>query len=175
MRVSPAPPRGPAPARTHNLPVPMTRLIGREAEVGAVRDALLAPEVRLLTLVGAPGIGKTRLALVVAHALAAGPSASAYHEPGAGPAFAGGVAFVPLAPLRDPELVLPAIAQALGVREVVGQPILERLQVALRARRLLLVLDNCEHLLAAAPLVGELLGACPGLTVLATSRAPLHV
>src|SRR5262249_6492913 len=153
-------------ARPHNLPAPLTRLIGREREVGAVRDALFAPEVRLLTLVGAPGIGKTRLALAVARALVAGPSARANGERGAGAGFADGVAFVPLASLRDPELMLPAIAQALGVREVVGRAILDRLQVALHARRLLLVLDNCEHLPAAAPRVGELLGACPGLTVL---------
>jgi non-specific serine/threonine protein kinase len=175
MRVSPALPRGPAQARPQNVPSPLTRLIGREAEVAAVREALLAPEVRLLTLVGAPGIGKTRLALAVARALSAAPTAGEDLEPGAGPEFAGGVCFVPLAPLRDPELVLPAIAQALGVREVVGRPILDHLRAALRDRRRLLVLDNCEHLPAAAPLVGELLAACPGLTVLATSRAPLHV
>jgi non-specific serine/threonine protein kinase len=163
MRVSPAPPRGPAHALPHTLPAPLTRLIGREAEVGAVCDALLAPEVRLLTLVGAPGIGKTRLALAVAHALVAAP------------AFADGVVFVPLASLRDPGLVVPAIAQALGVREAGGEPLLETLRAALRDRRLLLVLDNCEHLLTAAPPVAELLGASSGLTVLATSRAPLHV
>ena len=80
MRVSPAPPRGPAQARTHSLSAPLTRLIGRAAEVAAVRDALLAPEVRLLTLVGAPGIGKTRLSLAVAHALACGPPEGADGE-----------------------------------------------------------------------------------------------
>ncbi|HZN70620.1 MAG TPA: AAA family ATPase, partial [Micromonosporaceae bacterium] len=157
------------------LPAPLTRLIGRAAEVAAVRDALLGPEVRLLTLVGAPGIGKTRLALAVAHALVGDPPAGANGERGAGPGFADGVVFVPLAPLRDPELVVPAIAHALGVREIGGRPVLDSLQAALRERRLLLVLDNCEHLLAAAPVVGDLLTACPGLTVLATSRAPLHV
>ena len=105
MRVSSVPPRAPAETRPHTLPVPLTRLIGREAEVAAVRDALLAPEVRLLTLVGAPGIGKTRLALAVAHALVAGRPAGADSEGGAQPGFADGVAFVPLAPLRDPGLV----------------------------------------------------------------------
>ena len=175
MRVSPVPPRGPAPTRPHNLQAPLTRLIGREAEVAAVRDALLAPEVRLLTLVGAPGIGKTRLALAVAQALAAGPPAGAHDGTSAEPGFADGVVFVPLAPLRDPELVVPTFAQALGVREAAGEPLLETLRVGLRDRRLLLVLDNCEHLPAAAPAVAELLSACPGLTVLATSRAPLHL
>jgi predicted ATPase/DNA-binding CsgD family transcriptional regulator len=175
MRVSPAPPRGPAQARPHDLPAPLTRLIGREAEVRAVCDALLAPEVRLLTLVGAPGIGKTRLALAVARALVGGPPAGADRGLGAEPWFADGVVFVPLAPLRDPMLVVSAIAQAVGVREAGGQSLPATLQAALRARQLLLVLDNCEHLPAAAPSVAELLAACPGLTVLATSRAPLHL
>jgi len=175
MRVSSAPPRGPAQARPHNLPAPLTRLIGRAADAAAVRDALLAPEVRLLTLVGAPGIGKTRLSLAVAQALAAGLPAGSQHERCAEPGFADGVVFVPLAPLPDPELVVPAIAQAFGVRDSGGRPVLESLQMALRDRRLLLVLDNCEHLPAAAPAVAELLAACPGLKVLATSRAPLHV
>ena len=89
------------------LPAPLTRLIGRAAEVAAVRDVLLAPEVRLLTLVGAPGIGKTRLSLAVAHALVGSPPAGAERERGAEPGFVDGVAFVPLAPLRDPELVVP--------------------------------------------------------------------
>jgi non-specific serine/threonine protein kinase len=175
MRVSPAPPRGPVPARPHNLPAPLTRLIGRAAEVAAVRDALLDPEIRLLTLVGAPGIGKTRLALAVAQEMVASPPAGSEHERCAGPGFADGVCLVPLAPLRDPDLVVPAIAQAVGVREAGGQSLPATLQAALRDRRLLLVLDNCEHLPAAAPLVGELLAACRGLTVLATSRAPLHL
>jgi len=157
------------------LPAPLTRLIGRTAEVAAVRDALLAPEVRLLTLVGAPGIGKTRLGLAVAHALAAGPPVGAVQERAAEPRFADGVVFVPLAPLRDPVLVIPAIAHALGVPDIGGRPVLDGLKAALGDRRLLLVLDNFEHLPATAPLVGELLAACPGLTVLATSRAPLHV
>ena len=175
MVVSSVLPRGSEQARPHDLPVPLTRLIGREAEVAAVRDALLALEVRLLTLVGAPGIGKTRLALAVAHALAGGPPVGVDGERVVELGFADGVFFVPLAPLHDPELILPTIAQAVGVREAGGQSLPGTLHAALRDRQLLIVLDNCEHLLAAAPLVGELLGACPGLTVLATSRAPLHL
>ena len=157
------------------LPAPLTGLIGRAADVAAVRDVLLAPEVRLLTLVGAPGIGKTRLGLAVAHALVGSPPAGADGEWGAEPGFVDGVVFVPLAALRDPELVVPAIAQALGIRDSGDRPVLDGLKAVLGDRRLLLVLDNCEHLPAAAPLVAELLAACPGLTVLATSRAPLHV
>jgi predicted ATPase/DNA-binding CsgD family transcriptional regulator len=175
MRVSSALPRGPAPTRPHNMPAPLTRLIGREADVAAVREAVLAREVRLLTLVGAPGIGKTRLALAVAQALVDGLPAGANNGTGAEPGFVDGAVFVPLAPLRDPEMVVPAIAQALGVRDGGGRPVLESLLMALRDRRLLLVLDNCEHVLAGAPAVAQLLKACPGLTVLATSRAPLHL
>ncbi len=143
------------------LPAPLTSLIGRERELAAVRQALCRPQVRLLTLVGAPGIGKTRLGLEVADALT--------------PEFEHGPFFVPLAPLRDPGLVASAIAQTLGVHEAGRQSLLDTLKVSLCNRQLLLVLDNFEHVLAAAPLVGELLAACPGLKVLATSRAPLHV
>src|SRR5262245_58716030 len=128
MRVSPGPPRGPAPTRPRALPAPLTRLIGREAEVAAVRNALLRSDIRLLTLVGPPGIGKTRLALAVAQALAGGPPAGTNNGTSAEPGFADGVVFVPLEPLRDPELVFPAIAQVLDVRDGGGRPILDRLQ-----------------------------------------------
>ena len=94
---------------------------------------------------------------------------------GAAPIFEHGVYFVPLAPLARPELVASAIAQALGVREAGGRPLLETLPGFLGDRPLLLVLDNFEHLLAGSALVAELLGGCPGLKVLATSRAPLHL
>jgi predicted ATPase/DNA-binding XRE family transcriptional regulator len=140
------------------LPVPLTSFVGREREVAEVRQRLRA--TRLLTLTGAGGIGKTRLALAVATELL--------------DAFRAGAVFVDLAPLDAPALVVPAIAQALGVREG-DRPLAERLEAALRDRELLLVLDNFEHVLAAAPVVAALLRACPRVKVLATSRAPLHL
>jgi len=143
-----------------NLPAQLTSFVGRERELAEV-DRLLAAQ-RLVTLTGPGGVGKTRLALLAAAA--------------ALDAFPGGVWFVGLAPVADPALVPAAVAQALGVRETPGRPLVETLTDALRAKRLLLVLDNCEHLLpAAAPVVAELLAAGPGLKALATSRAPLRV
>ncbi|MGH2618181.1 MAG: ATP-binding protein, partial [Thermomicrobiales bacterium] len=117
--------------------------------------------VPLLTLTGPGGVGKTRLALQVAADVA--------------DEFTAGVAFIPLAPIHDPVLVLPTIAQTLGIREGSNQSLATRLAEALRDRQLLLVLDNLEQVLDAAAEIADLLAACPDLTVLATSRSVLHV
>ncbi|HEX2186671.1 MAG TPA: AAA family ATPase, partial [Chloroflexota bacterium] len=143
------------------LPVPPEPLVGRATELALTLDLLRRADVRLVTLCGPGGSGKTRLALEVGAA--------------AQPGFAGDVAFVPLAPVRDPALVLDAIARACGVREAGGESLMDVLRRRLRDRRLLLVLDNFEHLLPAAPLVAELLAGTPQLCVLVTSRAPLHL
>ncbi|MFN8512973.1 MAG: helix-turn-helix domain-containing protein [Chloroflexia bacterium] len=143
------------------LPVPPTALLGREGEVAALRQALTQRGVRLLTIVGPPGVGKTRLALQVATELR--------------DQFAAGALFVPLAALTDPDLVASAIAEAVGVTEEAGQPLVASVIAALRGRELLLVLDNCEHLLPAAPRVADLLEGVAGLRVIATSREALRL
>jgi DNA-binding XRE family transcriptional regulator len=144
-----------------SLPAPLTRLIGRETEAAALRARLAGDGVRLVTVTGAGGTGKTRLALEVA--------ARARDR------YADGVFFVDLSPLTDPRLVVPTIAAALGVRESGDRPLLETLSGFLAAKRVLLVLDNCERVLAAASDVAALLAACPALVVLATSREAFHV
>jgi non-specific serine/threonine protein kinase len=141
------------------LPAPLTSFVGRERDVAAVVDLLLRDNARLVTLTGPGGVGKTRLALRVAEGVAA--------------EFADGVAFADLTPLTDPALVAPTVETALGVREAGDRPASERLAAALRDRHLLLVLDNFERVVDAAPMVAGLLAACPCLTVVATSREPL--
>jgi predicted ATPase/class 3 adenylate cyclase len=147
--------------RLHNLPVQATPLLGREEEVARLSVVLRQPETRLVTLTGPGGTGKTRLALQVAAELL-----EEYDD---------GVYFVPLAPVSDPGLVLNAMAQVLAVRELGSEPLERSLAGFLREKRLLLVLDNYEQVVVAAPLVGRLLAEAPGLRVLATSRVLLHV
>jgi predicted ATPase len=143
------------------FPVPLTALIGREQEVRAICDLLSRPEVRLLTITGTGGVGKTRLALEVAGVLRAD--------------FADGTCFVPLAPVSDPARVPAAIAQALGLWEAGDLPVEEQVQAALRERHLLLLLDNFEQVVQGAPLLVSLLASCPRLSILVTSRAALHL
>jgi len=145
--------------RTVRLPTPLTALLGRDTEVHELAELLT--DHRLVTLTGPGGVGKTRLAIEVAHVAAM--------------AFLGGTTFVDLSPVRDPRLVLPAICHALGVREVSGIPFQETLVTAIGKRRALLVLDNCEQVVEAAADLAALLAACPRLSVLATSRGPLGV
>jgi predicted ATPase/class 3 adenylate cyclase/DNA-binding CsgD family transcriptional regulator len=145
----------------NNLPTQPTTLIGREQEVAAVAHLLRREELRLVTLTGPGGIGKTRLALQVAAEV--------------GDRFADGVYFVNLAPVSDPAFVVPTIAQVLAVKEIAGQSLLEQLQSYLGEKRFLLLLDNFEQVVGAAVQVAGLLAACPKLKVVVTSRMPLHV
>ena len=154
--VPPPPDLRPAP-----LPTPATPLVGRAREVDHVQDLLWRRDVHLVTLTGAGGTGKTRLALEVAANVAGD--------------FADGVCFVALAALADPALVPSTIVRALGVPEVTEQAPIETVREALRERELLLVLDNFEHLMPAAVPLAELLATCPRLTMLVTSREPLRL
>jgi predicted ATPase/class 3 adenylate cyclase len=147
--------------RPTNLPVQPTALIGRENELAEVEALLGREQVRLVTLTGTGGTGKTRLALQAAAALVE--------------EFPSGVFLVSLAPVRDPELVVATVAQALGVREQPGEPLERTLQAYLRDRKLLLLLDNFEQLTQAATAVSSLLAAAPQVKLLVTSRTPLHL
>jgi predicted ATPase/class 3 adenylate cyclase/Tfp pilus assembly protein PilF len=147
------------PIRT-NLPVQLTSFIGREAEIGEITDLL--SRHRLLTVMGAGGTGKTRLALQV--------GAERLED------YSGGVWFIELAALTEPSLVAQSVANALTLREAPGRSLLDTLTDFLKSRRLLLILDNCEHLIeACADLAQRLLSSCPHLSILATSREALRI
>jgi predicted ATPase/class 3 adenylate cyclase len=147
--------------QTRHFPSSRTPFLGRESEVTAVAALLQAPRARLLTLTGPGGTGKTRLALEAGMRVA-------YD-------FADGAVFIDLAPLRDPALVLSEVATTLGLREATGRVLRDVVHDFLREREMLLIVDNFEHLLAAAPVISDLLAACPRVTALVTSRASLRV
>jgi predicted ATPase len=151
----------PSPAPGATIPTPPSPLIGRDTEVAGAEELLRQDDSRVLTLLGAAGTGKTRLALEIAHRMA--------------PGYRDGAHWVHLGGTTDPELVLSRVGQALGVGEAGTQPLPGRVAEALAGRELLLVLDNLEHLLLAAPAIADLVASVPGLTVLATSRAPLRI
>src|SRR3989440_190041 len=145
----------------HNLPIQPTALIGREREVTAVQQLLLREDVRLLTLTGPGGSGKTRLGLHVAAELS--------------DHFTDGISFVNLAPISDADLVVPTMAQTLGLKEIPTRSMVEQLQAFLQEKLLLLVLDNFEQVMSAAPRLSDLLARCSHLKLLVTSRTVLHL
>jgi len=144
-----------------HLPVSLTRLIARDLELAAVVTLLRGTEVRLLTLTGPGGVGKTRLAIAAATEVIDD--------------FPDGVAFVGLAPIADANLVMPTIAWVLGLRDMGDEPLQRRLIDGLTDKRLLLILDNFEHVVAAGPEVREILADCPRVTILVTSRVRLRL
>src|SRR5215203_2947225 len=143
------------------LPALLTSLVGRERELAALATLVVRPDGRLITLTGPGGSGKTRLALEAGRTLLRD--------------FGDGVVFVDLTPLTDAALVLPTIASTLGVREQMGYRLVETLINVLASKHLLLLLDNCEQVLDAAPEIAELLVASPDLSIIATSREPLRM
>ena len=149
----------PLPPRP-NLPIPLTSFIGRQKEMDEVIHLL--KRTRLLTLTGSGGVGKTRLAIQSAHQVL--------------PAFKDGVLWVDLSSLADPGLLPQIVDQLAGILEIPNQPFIETLVAHLRSKQVLLILDNCEHLISAcAQFAGHILGTCPDLKILATSREGLEI
>jgi predicted ATPase len=148
-------------ARRHDLPAQLTSFVGRERELAELRGWLTDPETRLVTLTGPGGVGKTRLALQVARALA--------------PAFLDGLRFVDLTAVTEPDRMLPALAQTLELQESGERPIRETIRTYLRNRAMLIVLDNFERVLPGGPALTDLLASCPGLRFLVTSRVALRL
>ena len=160
---------GSSAAPPQNLSDSLTSFIGRENEVAELCQ-LLRSGARCVTLIGPGGVGKTRLALQVAAILARPPNANARQR------YPDGIWLTELAPIGDPDRVVWIVASAVGLQEGAGKRTLDRLGEYLRERRLLLVLDNCEHVIdACAAMVDRLLRVCPGLQMLATSREPLDI
>ncbi len=144
-----------------DLPQQLTTFVGRRAVLASLESMLQDPGVRLLTLTGPGGVGKTRLALRIAERMT--------------PSFPDGVLFVPLAAVVDPALVMPTLAKAAGVDGDDDRPLLTRLLAALDQRRMLIVLDNFEQVVSGAPQIVEVLRRSPGVTMLVTSRVPLRI
>jgi predicted ATPase/DNA-binding CsgD family transcriptional regulator len=152
---------GSSSAYYYNLPIQPTPLIGREQEVETTRALLQRSQVRILTLTGPGGVGKTRLGLQIATDMQDD--------------FKDGICFVPLASVSDADLVIPIIAQVLGLTDAGDQPLSERQKVYLHEKHMLLLLDNFEQVVTAAPELSELIAFCPGLKILVTSRSVLHI